>query len=552
LIAQRRALGQLEIHGGAEREFVGTVVGQHSADKSQQDGHSNHMLFWFCSDAWEKNSFGSSLNITHSSGSTNKIQLIIMTSVVQVQLHDAITSGRSELVRRALAEGADAEALLTASRLTPLAAATELALVSVFDALLAASANADSRAGALSALDVACRDGLVLFARRLVRAGARASPATLTLALQRASNEPVLDLLLRELRCAPDEAALDAALAARSEAYVARLVSAGARATPAQLLAAVRAKVPPALLATLLAATDAPLPRGLLCEAVRNGGGGDDDALAGVLLAGAAVDVDERDDGGATPLALAVERGRVELARTLLRRGADATPAIARAPTAELVDLLVAAGADVNARDEHGATPLSCAVRRQCVDVADALLRHGADVNAGSLSPLTAAFHSVWYQPTLMSAFVTRLITNHGCSVNGSGGDDDDGDGDASSLPLRALLKHGVRQKSFDLMLFAGARLALHSQLAFTSISELVNERPHRDDDWLLASRRAHMRRRRIAALRRPVLEMCIAMRHVSALELVLVLEHLVPVCRQFPFALKWELVSFVKHFNQR
>jgi hypothetical protein len=475
-----------------------------------------------------------------------------MTSV----LHDAITSGRSELVRRALAEGADAEALLAASRLTPLAAATELALVSVFDALLAASANADSQAGALSALDVACRDGLVLFARRLVRAGARASPSTLVLAVQRASNEPVLDLLLRELRCAPDEAALDAALAARSEAYVARLLSAGARATPAQLLAAVRANLPPALLATLFAAADAPLPRGLLCEVVRSGGGGgggDEDALVGVLLDGA-VDVDERDDTGATPLSLAVERGRVELARTLLHRGADATPALARAPTVALVDLLVAAGADVNARDEHGATALSCAVRRQCVDVADALLRHGADANGGTLSPLTAAFHSAWQQPTQMSALVTRLISTHGCSVNG-GDDDGDGDGDGSRLPMRALLAHSARTTQpalVDLMLFAGARLALYPRLAFTSITELVNERPRDDDDWLLASRRTHMRRRRIAALRKPVLEMCIALRHVSALELVLVLEHLVPVCRQFPFALKWQLVTFVKHFNQR
>lgn len=46
---------------------------------------------------------------------------------------------------------------------------------------------------------------------------------------------------------------------------------------------------------------------------------------------------------------------------------------------AEFAELLIAAGADVNARDNGGNTPLHLAT---APEVAQVLIRHGADVNA--------------------------------------------------------------------------------------------------------------------------------------------------------------------------
>jgi ankyrin repeat protein len=48
----------------------------------------------------------------------------------------------------------------------------------------------------------------------------------------------------------------------------------------------------------------------------------------------------------------------------------------------ELVDLLLAYGADVNARNQRKVTPLHMAARYGLARVAEALIRHGADLNA--------------------------------------------------------------------------------------------------------------------------------------------------------------------------
>jgi ankyrin repeat protein len=75
------------------------------------------------------------------------------------------------------------------------------------------------------------------------------------------------------------------------------------------------------------------------------------------LAAGA--DVNAKDDGGVTTLQYAASRGHKELA-----------------------ELLIAEGADINAKDEDGHTPLHQAALDGQKEVAELLIAKGADVNA--------------------------------------------------------------------------------------------------------------------------------------------------------------------------
>jgi len=110
---------------------------------------------------------------------------------------------------------------------------------------------------------------------------------------------------------------------------------------------------------------------------------------AGVLLANGA-DVNARDVQGNTPIHFAV---------------------VTREKT--LVQLLIDKGADVNARNADGVNPLFVAASGDLVDIAELLIARGADVNAkvATYTPLGRA-------AAYGSSGVTRLLLEHGADVN--------------------------------------------------------------------------------------------------------------------------------------
>jgi len=103
------------------------------------------------------------------------------------------------------------------------------------------------------------------------------------------------------------------------------------------------------------------------------------------------VDVDARDERGATALLYALAHASLPVIKELLRRGAD-----------------------VNAADRFGDTPLLIAVGRQLQPIVKELLRRGADVNAadqfGNTSLMLAA--------TQRNVRLVSLLVKHGANVN--------------------------------------------------------------------------------------------------------------------------------------
>lgn len=101
---------------------------------------------------------------------------------------------------------------------------------------------------------------------------------------------------------------------------------------------------------------------------------------------------------GCTPLYVAVENGHADVVRLLIAHGADSKKAVAsdtilcRAATAgypAVVDIIIKSGADLNAKDKYGNTPL---MRSNSADITAQLLRAGADPNITD-SPGSTVMH---------------------------------------------------------------------------------------------------------------------------------------------------------------
>jgi len=180
---------------------------------------------------------------------------------------------------------------------------------------------------------------------------------------------------------------------------------------------------------------------------------GDVDTVRRYLEQGGNVNAKYGFDGN-TPLQRAAQNNNKDMVEMLIAKGADVnakdkdgnTPLqrAAQNNNKDMVEMLIAKGADVNAKDKDGNTPLQRAAQHNRKDVAELLIAKGADVNAkdkdGNTPLQRAAQHN--------RKDVAELLIAKGADVNAK---DKDG-----NTPLQRAAQHN-RKDVAELLIAKGA-----------------------------------------------------------------------------------------------
>src|SRR5215471_5740976 len=151
---------------------------------------------------------------------------------------------------------------------------------------------------------------------------------------------------------------------------------------------------------------------------------GDKSALQTLLQQKADVNTPQGD--GTTALHWAAYREDVEMARILIKAGADVkaatriggmTPLFMAAKTgnAAMVELLVNAGAEINQANSNGTTPLMLAAAAGKADAVKVLLEHGANVNAADL---TNGQTALMFAAAFNRDAAIKLLAGRGAELN--------------------------------------------------------------------------------------------------------------------------------------
>lgn len=315
-------------------------------------------------------------------------------------LHVAARQGHGDFVRLLLASGAEVDAR-DSFVATPLHLAAQYGHDEVVGVLLAAHAKVDARKnGGLTRLHLAARYGRFPVVKRLLSAGADANAREggRWTPLHRAASEGHENVVRLLLDQGGDSEAVD-----------------DQGASP--LAYAVLNRRGPVV--ELLTARGVPVNGGhsgpsALGQAARDG---DPDNVR--LLLSKGVDVDAHDKNGLTPLQTAISRRpggdpdwreeRMKEERTVVElllaaganvevRGRDGNRPLHSAAIfgrVDMAELLLARGAEIDARNDWNWTPLHFAANYHEADMVDLLLKHGADVqsrNKAGHTPLGEMF----------------------------------------------------------------------------------------------------------------------------------------------------------------
>ena len=140
------------------------------------------------------------------------------------------------------------------------------------------------------------------------------------------------------------------------------------------------------------------------------------------LLIANGADVNAKGMLGYMPLHHAVRRGSKDVAETLVAKGANIeaqndsfmTP-LFEAESKEIAEFLIAKGADVNAKAVFGLTPLHIAARYGRTEVAEVLIAGGAAINAKEEDGWTPLHFAAWKTASQEAA---KLLILKGADVN--------------------------------------------------------------------------------------------------------------------------------------
>jgi ankyrin repeat protein len=160
-------------------------------------------------------------------------------------------------------------------------------------------------------------------------------------------------------------------------------------------------------------------------------------------------DVNAKDKYGRTALMIASEYGKRGLERKYQTEGPNLVGGLnTHYETAKVVKVLIENGADVNAQDDDGDTPLSNALYQRHMEIIKELIKNGADVNIkvdNGRTPLHIA--SDWLG--LQNPEIIEILISKGADINAR---DNDG-----KTPL-SLAKKGGRTEVAEILRKHGAK----------------------------------------------------------------------------------------------
>ena len=211
------------------------------------------------------------------------------------------------------------------------------------------------------------------------------------------------------------------------------------------------------------------------------------ETVAALLAAGA--NVNERTDGGSTALHRAAYRGSADTLKLLLAAGANIyadndgrTPlhlaAVPTNQTTEALEVLLLTGANINAKDNHGYTPLHVAAQSASAETLETFLAAGANINAKNdfgNTPLHEAADRGGHADNV------KTLLTAGANVNAKN--------DFGYTPLHIAVRYGSDHvKKVEFLLAAGADVNIQANDGRTALGIATDKSDEKVVELLLAA----------------------------------------------------------------